>query len=195
MSYQKELLQEIGAALSSQGERRISEWFTEDFRLHDPTAPEWPTGLRGAAEMLEKTTSGGPSTKLEATFDGGGGRSRRGSMAAFGNARRRGFRLCDDGHVSLRGWAHRGGLGRSGSGGLAVAAALATLPSNGDGLVSYHFARGRSTNPHAYPSALTLTAIPGRVFSRVDVAKIERSICMYLEHAGTGRPWERAARS
>jgi predicted ester cyclase len=65
MSRQKNLLQEIAAALSSQGERRITEWFTEDFRLHDPTLPEWPTGHQGAAEMLEKTTSGGPTTKLE----------------------------------------------------------------------------------------------------------------------------------
>jgi predicted SnoaL-like aldol condensation-catalyzing enzyme len=66
MSRQKDLLQEIAIALSSQGERRISEWFTEDFCLHEPTAPEWPTGHRGAAEMLEKTTSVGSSTKLEA---------------------------------------------------------------------------------------------------------------------------------
>jgi ketosteroid isomerase-like protein len=65
MSRQKDLLQEIAAALSSQGERRISEWFTEDFRLHDPTAPDWPMGHRGATEMLNKTTSAGPTTKLE----------------------------------------------------------------------------------------------------------------------------------
>jgi ketosteroid isomerase-like protein len=66
MSYQKDLLRDIAASLSSQSDRRISEWFTDDFRLHDPTAPEWPTGHRGAAEMLEKTTSAGASTKLEA---------------------------------------------------------------------------------------------------------------------------------
>jgi hypothetical protein len=66
MSRQKDLVQEIAAALSFQGKRRISEWFTEDFRLHDPTASEWPSGHRGAAEMLAKTTSAGPSTKPEA---------------------------------------------------------------------------------------------------------------------------------
>jgi ketosteroid isomerase-like protein len=66
MSSQKNLLREIAAALSSQGERRIAEWFTEDFRLHDPTLPEWPTGYRGATEMLDKTSSAGASTKLEA---------------------------------------------------------------------------------------------------------------------------------
>jgi predicted ester cyclase len=65
MLRQKDLLREIAAALSSQGERRIAEWFTEDFRLHDPTLPGRPLGHRGAAEMLEKTTSGGPTTKLE----------------------------------------------------------------------------------------------------------------------------------
>jgi hypothetical protein len=65
MSRQKDLLLEIAAALSSQGERRISEWFTEDFQLHDPTAPECPLGHRAATGMLEKTTSVGPTTKLE----------------------------------------------------------------------------------------------------------------------------------
>jgi predicted ester cyclase len=65
MSRQKDLLREIAAALSSHGECPITQWFTEDFRLHDPTLPKWPTGHQGAAEMLEKTTSGGPTTKLE----------------------------------------------------------------------------------------------------------------------------------
>jgi len=54
MSRQKELLREIAAALSSQGERRISEWFTDDFRLHDPTLPEFPTGHQGVTEMLDQ---------------------------------------------------------------------------------------------------------------------------------------------
>lgn len=65
MSRQKDMLLEIAATLGSPGDHRINEWFTEDFRLHDPTAPEWPSGHPGAKEMLAKTASAGPGTKLE----------------------------------------------------------------------------------------------------------------------------------
>jgi hypothetical protein len=35
MSQQKDLLREIAAATSSDAPDRISDWFTEDFRLHE----------------------------------------------------------------------------------------------------------------------------------------------------------------
>ena len=35
MSQQEDLLREIGAATSSDAPDRISDWFTEDFRLHE----------------------------------------------------------------------------------------------------------------------------------------------------------------
>jgi hypothetical protein len=38
MSQQKELLREMAAAHNSGASDRISEWFTEDFRLHEPGA-------------------------------------------------------------------------------------------------------------------------------------------------------------
>ena len=38
MSQQKHLLREIAAAISSGAPYRISDWFTEDFRLHEPQA-------------------------------------------------------------------------------------------------------------------------------------------------------------
>jgi hypothetical protein len=66
MSRRKDLLREIAAALSPQGEGRISEWFTEDFRLYDPTAPEWPSGSQGGHRNAGKDGHGGLTTKLEA---------------------------------------------------------------------------------------------------------------------------------
>ena len=66
MSCQKEVLREIAAALSSQSDLRVGEWFTENFKLHDPTAPDWPPGHFGASQMLARTASLGPTAKLEA---------------------------------------------------------------------------------------------------------------------------------
>ena len=52
MSQQKDLLREIAAA-TSQGDAsdRISDWFTEDFRLHEPGKPALPVGHEGASQM------------------------------------------------------------------------------------------------------------------------------------------------
>jgi ketosteroid isomerase-like protein len=54
MSQQKDLLREIAAATSSGASDRISDWFTEDFRLHQPGAPALPVGHEGARQMREK---------------------------------------------------------------------------------------------------------------------------------------------
>lgn len=53
MSQQKELLREIAAATSSGGPDRISNWFTEDFRLHEPGKSVLPVGHEGARQMRE----------------------------------------------------------------------------------------------------------------------------------------------
>jgi ketosteroid isomerase-like protein len=53
MSQQKNLLQEIAAATSSGAPDRISDWFTEDFRLHEPGKPALPVGHEGARQMRE----------------------------------------------------------------------------------------------------------------------------------------------
>jgi predicted SnoaL-like aldol condensation-catalyzing enzyme len=66
MSRQKAILLEIADALSSGGDHRIEAWFTEDFRLHDPGVPDWPSGHRGASAMLAQNVSLGPTTKFEA---------------------------------------------------------------------------------------------------------------------------------
>ena len=54
MSRQKDLLREIVAATRSGAPDRISDWFTEDFRLHEPGEPALPVGHEGARQMREK---------------------------------------------------------------------------------------------------------------------------------------------
>ena len=53
MSQQKDLLREIAAAMSSGAPDRISDWFTEEFRLHEPGKPALPVGHEGARQMME----------------------------------------------------------------------------------------------------------------------------------------------
>ena len=50
MSQETDLLREIAAAMSSGAPDRISDWFTEDFRLHEPGKPALPVGHEGAAK-------------------------------------------------------------------------------------------------------------------------------------------------
>ena len=50
MSQQKDLLREMAAAINSSASDRISDWFTEDFRLHEPGAPALPEGHEGPAK-------------------------------------------------------------------------------------------------------------------------------------------------
>ena len=53
MSRQTDLLREITAAMNSGAPYRIREWFTEDFRLHEPGKPALPVGHEGARQMME----------------------------------------------------------------------------------------------------------------------------------------------
>src|SRR5260370_8125163 len=52
MSEQKQVLREIARVISGDGPFRIDEWFTEDFRLVEPTKPNWPRGHEGASKLL-----------------------------------------------------------------------------------------------------------------------------------------------
>jgi ketosteroid isomerase-like protein len=53
MSQPKDLLQEIAVAMSAGAPDRIGDWFTEDFRLHEPGKPALPAGHEGARQMME----------------------------------------------------------------------------------------------------------------------------------------------
>ena len=50
MSQQKDLLREMAAARNSGEPDRVSDWFTEDFRLHEPGAAALPVGHEGPAK-------------------------------------------------------------------------------------------------------------------------------------------------
>ena len=44
MSQQKDVLREIARVINDNEPYRIDEWFTEDFKLVEPTKPNWPRG-------------------------------------------------------------------------------------------------------------------------------------------------------
>ena len=48
MSLQKDLVREIAAGMSAGAPDRIGDWFTEDFRLHEPGRAALPVGHEGA---------------------------------------------------------------------------------------------------------------------------------------------------
>jgi ketosteroid isomerase-like protein len=64
MSRQKELLREIATAISTGAEFRIAEWFTDNFRLHEPAKPPLPVGHPGARQMLETSRTLQPPINL-----------------------------------------------------------------------------------------------------------------------------------
>jgi predicted SnoaL-like aldol condensation-catalyzing enzyme len=65
MSRQKDLLREMAAAHNSGAPDRINEWFTEDFRLHEPGALPLPLGHEGARQMRARFRALTPPIKLE----------------------------------------------------------------------------------------------------------------------------------
>lgn len=65
MSRQKDLLREIAAAHNSGAPDRIGDWFTEDFRLHEPGASAVPVGHEGARQMRARFRALTPPINLE----------------------------------------------------------------------------------------------------------------------------------
>ena len=65
MSQQKDLLREMAAAHNSGAADRISDWFTADFRLHEPGAPPLPPGHEGARRMRVRIRTLTPPINLE----------------------------------------------------------------------------------------------------------------------------------
>jgi hypothetical protein len=72
MSEQKEVLREIARVISGDGPFRIDEWFTEDFRLVEPTKPNWPRGHEGASKLLALFQDAHPSCAVRRTRHGRG---------------------------------------------------------------------------------------------------------------------------
>ena len=65
MSQQKDLLREMAAAHNSGSHDRIADWFTENFRLHEPGAPPLPAGHQGARQMRARFKALTPPINLE----------------------------------------------------------------------------------------------------------------------------------
>ncbi len=70
MSEQKQVLREIARVISGDGPFRIDEWFTEDFRLVEPTKPNWPRGHEGASKLLALFRTLTVRWQLSATYPG-----------------------------------------------------------------------------------------------------------------------------
>ena len=65
MSQQKDLLRKMAAARNSGEPDRVSDWFTEDFRLHEPGAPALLVGHEGASQMRARFKTLTPPIDLE----------------------------------------------------------------------------------------------------------------------------------
>ena len=66
MSAQKRLLLDLAASLSASDFDRVEAWFSKNFRLHEPGAPEWPVGHEGALLMLTTIRRNIPGVRVEA---------------------------------------------------------------------------------------------------------------------------------
>lgn len=66
MSFHKQLLLQVAAALNSNDFDHVDQWFTADFKLHEPGRPEWPVGHEGARQMLVEIRDKIPGAKVEA---------------------------------------------------------------------------------------------------------------------------------
>jgi ketosteroid isomerase-like protein len=61
MSRHADFFHEVAETITANRPYPIVDWFTEDFRLHDPNLPDWPTGHAGAAKMMDLFRAlGGP---------------------------------------------------------------------------------------------------------------------------------------
>ena len=66
MSQQKEVLREIARVINDNEPYRIDEWFTEDFKLVEPTKPNWPRGHEGASKLLDTFRTLTPPVQFDA---------------------------------------------------------------------------------------------------------------------------------
>jgi ketosteroid isomerase-like protein len=53
MSRHRDFFDQLAETVSARRPYPIADWFTEDFRLHDPQMPNWPSGHEGARAMMD----------------------------------------------------------------------------------------------------------------------------------------------
>jgi predicted ester cyclase len=66
MSSRKATLLRIAQAMSAGDIEHVSEWFTEDFTLHDPSYGGFRAGHSGARDMLRSLAEHVPQARIEA---------------------------------------------------------------------------------------------------------------------------------
>src|SRR5215475_12453924 len=66
MSSQKNFLLRIAGSLSAGDIDHVAEWFTEDFKLHDPSIGGFRFGHDGARDMLRSLAEHVPSARVDA---------------------------------------------------------------------------------------------------------------------------------
>src|SRR4051812_17925487 len=120
MSRQSDLLREIAAAINAGSAYRIADWFTEEFRLHEPAAPPLAVGHMGAAQMLARSRTLEPPRNLEILAMVEEGDRVRRARAADRDLRRPTLQGGDHGNVPLRGGPYCRGLGRLDPGNVAL---------------------------------------------------------------------------
>jgi hypothetical protein len=111
MSQQKEVLCEIARVISGNDPFRIEAWFTEDFRLVEPTKPNWAAGTRGRQQAARSFQDAHPSCAIRRARYGRGSRPCPRSLAAIRDLPGRPAFARVDGDLPLQGRAHRRGLG------------------------------------------------------------------------------------
>ena len=65
MSEQKAVLLRLARDLNEGRASDVQACFAKDFRLHDPSAPEWPRGHEGARKMLDAFLAFGSDLTIE----------------------------------------------------------------------------------------------------------------------------------
>lgn len=65
MSSRKSFFQQIARSMSDGDIDHVAEWFTEDFKLHDPSIGGFRSGHEGARDMLRAIAEHVPNAQIE----------------------------------------------------------------------------------------------------------------------------------
>ena len=66
MSSRKDFFLRIARSMSAGDIGHVAEWFTEDFKLHDPSFGGFRSGHEGARDMLRSLAEHVPSARIDA---------------------------------------------------------------------------------------------------------------------------------
>jgi ketosteroid isomerase-like protein len=113
MSSRKDFFIRIAGSMSSGDIDYVAEWFTEDFKLHDPSIGGFRSGHDGARDMLRSLAEHVPCARidvLDMVEEGKG----RGAVALLWKEGRQARVFVGSSDLPLRGRPHCRGLGNCG---------------------------------------------------------------------------------